>query len=60
VLDLLVIWASREEPNTWVITRAASAGWSQAHSERFVQILKQLEARTGEKRAITRALERHS
>ena len=59
VLDLLEVWAGREEPNTWVVTRVVSAGWASEHSERCVTILEKLSEQVGDNRSIARALERH-
>ena len=59
VLDLLAQWATRPEPNVWVITRALSASWAQAHHKQATLILNALAQQAGMIRPIIRALERH-
>jgi len=59
VLDLLSQWASRIEPNVWVITRILSASWAKVHHEQATRILNVLARQAGMIRPIVRALERN-
>lgn len=54
VLALLERWTSRPEPNVWVITRALSGSWVQAHLPEAQSILDALAGTAGEIRPILR------
>ena len=58
VLELLAGWAERDDPNVWVITRAVSGAWAQAHRAAALTILEQLVRTKGQLRPIERAMQR--
>ena len=58
ILEWLDSWAGRETPNVWVITRAASSTWAQAHSDRVLAVLDKLAGSVGRIRPIKRATAR--
>lgn len=62
VLDLLVLWSAKAQPNTWVISRILSASWASEHPSEVKSILGSMQTKIGESGDIQharKALKRH-
>jgi hypothetical protein len=59
VMNMTEEWATRPEPNVWVISRTLSASWTKAYSQEAMKILTKLAETVGEIRPILRAMDRH-